>query len=177
AAKSLDRVLSENGFDYDYTRTLTNSFYLSYLLDGENQIYKSEPKIPEILKEKLDGNYDESMYFPGELGEFDFNPLSGWMYSVNNIYSNVGFADYYLSDGDVMRVQYTIALGSDIGGGFGNNFFDPVTKDELTKKISEINSKENKDDYLSIDIQKEAYDNALTILQKVNASQEEIDSA
>ncbi|MEI3611566.1 DUF4430 domain-containing protein [Pseudogracilibacillus sp. SO30301A] len=177
AAESLDRVLKENGFDYDHTGTLTNAFYLSYLLDGENQIYKSNPKIPDILKEKLNGDYDETSYYPGELGEFDFNSFSGWMYAVNNIFPNVGFADYYLSDGDVMRVQYTIALGSDLGGGWDNNFFDPVTKDALTKKIAEINSKENKEDYLSIDIQKEAYDKAINVLQKVNADQKEVNTA
>ncbi|WP_207521231.1 DUF4430 domain-containing protein [Pseudogracilibacillus auburnensis] len=177
SAHALDKIVTNSGFNYDHTGTLTNAFYLSYVLDGENQLYTSEPRIPQVLKEMLAGNFDETNYFPGELGEFDFNSFSGWMYAVNNVFPNVGFADFYLKDGDVMRVQYTIALGSDLGGGMGQNFFELVNKDELTKKIAEINSSGNKEEYLLVEPQKKAYDDALEILQKVNALQYEVDFA
>lgn len=176
AAEALLSALDEYGFQYDHWAF--PSFYLAYIIDGENtNIYKTEPKIPQVLKEALNGNYNEKGYWPGELGEFDFNALSGWMYAVNNMFPNVGFADYYLSDGDVMRVQFTLALGSDLGGGMGDDLFEIANKDNLTKKIAEINSSDQKEEYLSIDLQRDAYENAINILHKVNASQSETDNA
>src|SRR5690606_12272903 len=96
AVYELDAVFTEHGFDYWNTGTLDSNFHLAGLKDGTNTIYKTEPKIPDVLKEALQGNYDETDYWQGELGEFDFNSWSGWMYSVNNVFPNVGFADFYL---------------------------------------------------------------------------------
>ena len=67
--------------------------------------------------------FDPEDYLPDSLGEFDFSNGSGWMYSVNGHYPNVGFADYYFKDGDVVRIRFTLALGADIGGGMpGTNY-------------------------------------------------------
>ncbi|MEL5897858.1 cell wall-binding repeat-containing protein [Clostridium sporogenes] len=186
AAQELDAILKEYGYKYCKTGTLESSFYLATLLNATNKVYKTIPKIPEVLKKKLDencgGNYDEKRYDSERgLGEFDFNNLSGWMYAVNNVFPNVGFADKYLQDGDVMRVQFTLALGNDIGGsdamggGSGVEFFPKVNKDELTKKIAQINSSAKKDEYLSNSKIKRAYDNGIEILQKFGISQQEID--
>ncbi len=38
------------------------------------------------------------------------------MYQVNGVYPNYSFSDCYLQDGDVMRIRFTLAYGSDIGG-------------------------------------------------------------
>lgn len=122
ASELLVRTLEEFGYGYDKTGNLKSSFYLAAIVAGESEIYKVKPSIPNVLKEALAGNYDENGYWEEFLGEFDFNSLSGWMYAVNNVFPNVGYADYYLQDKDVIRTQYTIALGSDIGGGWGNNF-------------------------------------------------------
>src|SRR5699024_4434806 len=86
AAEALIKALEDNGFAYEHTGSITNSFYLSYLLDGENSIYKTDPKVPQVLKDILEesGGVDETLYDDGELGEFHFNSFSGWMYSVNN---------------------------------------------------------------------------------------------
>ena len=51
------------------------------------------------------------------------------MYSVNGEFPNYGFSDYYPQDGDVVRVQFTLCLGKDLGGsdavGFGGkNYAD-----------------------------------------------------
>ena len=183
AAQHLDSVINEYGFNYDYTGSLESGFYLSSILNGSNYVYKNEPFIPDVLNEKLEGNYDEMSYDEQYgLGEFDFNYMSGWMYSVNRNFPNVGFADHYLQDGDVMRVQYTLAYGLDIGGadamgGEYGNFFGKINKDNLTKKIAEINSAPNKEGYLSVNGCQAAYDYAVHVLQKVDADQEEIDAA
>ena len=60
------------------------------------------------------GDYEKN--WKGHLGEFVITNGSGWMYSVNNVFPNVGFADTYLSDGDIVRVQFTLGYGADIGG-------------------------------------------------------------
>ena len=39
------------------------------------------------------------------------------MYSVYGVYKNYGFADYFPQDGDTVRVQFTVMLGEDLGGG------------------------------------------------------------
>src|SRR5699024_1527388 len=89
----------------------------------------------------------------------------------------VGFADYYLSDGDVMRTQFTLALGADIGGGYENNFFDLVNKDELTRRIAEINSSDLREEYLSYSVNEDAYEYGVNVLETIDSSQEEIDEA
>ncbi len=184
AAQELDALLTEYGFSYNSTGSLDSGFYLAAVLGGANQIYHTAPIIPDALKAALDGNYDEGSYSEAYgLGEFDFNYMSGWMYAVNNTFPNVGFADKYLQDGDVMRVQYTLAYGMDIGGadamggGYDNNFFGKVDKDGLMRKIAEINSDANKADYLSAPARQAAYDQAIAVLQQVDAAQAEIDGA
>ena len=51
-----------------------------------------------------------------ELGEFDFSQGSGWMYSINGIYSSYGLSKAHAQDGDIVRIRFTLAYGKDIGG-------------------------------------------------------------
>src|SRR5699024_7239876 len=85
-------------------------------------------------------------------------------------------SEYYLSDGDVMRTQFTLALGDDIGGGY-NNFFGSFNKDDLTKRIAEINSSDLKEEYLSHQDYQENYTHGLEVLQTIDTSQDYIDEA
>lgn len=48
------------------------------------------------------------------LYEFDYGELSGWMYSVNGEFADVGCGQYTLSDGDNIEWQYTCNLGEDL---------------------------------------------------------------
>lgn len=48
------------------------------------------------------------------LYEFSCGDLSGWMYSVNGSFANVGCNDYILQDGDYVAWQYTCDLGKDL---------------------------------------------------------------
>ncbi len=47
--------------------------------------------------------------------EFGEGDLSGWMYSVNGTFPNIGAGTYTLEDGDVVEWLYTTDLGEDIG--------------------------------------------------------------
>lgn len=49
----------------------------------------------------------------GNLYEFDFGDLSGWMYSVNGETPSVGCGEYRLSADDAIEWLYTCELGSD----------------------------------------------------------------
>ncbi|MEI3608598.1 DUF4430 domain-containing protein [Pseudogracilibacillus sp. SO10305] len=117
-SETIDRVFEEYGITYEYTGTHENGFYLSHLsMPG---LYDTKPKVPEDLAElvrDIADRFDEEDHSSDSLGEFDFTNGSGWMYSVNSTYPNVGFADYYFKEGDVIRIRYTLALGADIGGG------------------------------------------------------------
>lgn len=58
-----------------------------------------------------------SVYISGidYLYEFDCGDLSGWEYSVNEKFPNVGCNSYNLKDGDKVKWLYTCDLGADIG--------------------------------------------------------------
>ncbi|WP_233191070.1 S-layer homology domain-containing protein [Sporosarcina sp. P20a] len=180
AAKHLDRILKEYGYEYEHTGRLDSSFYLAGVSEGA--LIGREPIIPQAVIDAFKAEssmppttagYDSSDPW---LGEFEFNHLSGWMYAVNNVFPNVGFADYYIMNDDVMRVQFTVNLGSDIGGGF-SSMFPKVNKDSLTDIIAEVNSSPKKDSILSVKEIQTSYTNALEVLRTVDASQEIIDTA
>ena len=111
---TLTNLLTANGLTYTYTGQLDKGFYLASVtglaLEGN--------RIPDALWAHLqDSGYLRSIPAGGALGEFDYGSGSGWMYSVNGVYKNYGFADYYPQDGDTVRVQFTLLLGEDLGGG------------------------------------------------------------
>lgn len=48
------------------------------------------------------------------LYEFDGGPLSGWMFSVNKIYTNYGCSQIKLQSGDLIEWNYTCDMGRDL---------------------------------------------------------------
>ena len=50
----------------------------------------------------------------GNIYEFDFGDLSGWLYSVNGETYSVGCAQYILQPGDRVEWRYTLEMGKDI---------------------------------------------------------------
>lgn len=170
-AQLLDRVFKEYGYTYENTGTLLSNFYLAVLRGG---VLPVTAKVPEFLKEKLlkngfgDLNENDDLN-NGGLGEFNYTHGSGWMYCVNTKFPNVGLADYYPADGDVMRLQFTLAYGADIGGaaamGSGasdGNYYSVADKDSLTALIA-------KQGYANVP------EKAREIVKKLNASQTEVD--
>lgn len=213
SATALLRLLHQNGYVGFYGGSPQKAFYLAYIADGAKSESNyngyqnsrsvmgapSSPKslnlttsIPAVLYPYLERTmdwFDDTDYennWTGYLGEFVCSNGSGWMYSVNNVFPNVGFADTYLSDGDVVRVQFTLGYGADIGGasamggsipGASNqptgNYFSVANKDRLTALAARAKSGgvAGKSDVSS------AYRSALSKLQAVNASQSSVDSA
>ena len=165
----LDYVLTLHGYEMSYQGSLEstwNGFYMSSISGLDiTSIY-----VQEKLYEQLDMNgfyVDEEIYDPSTLCEFDYTWGSGWMYMVNGSFPNVPFCDYVPQDGDVMRVQFTLAYGSDIGdwGIMGEPFFEPVERETLTKLIATALEK-------GIDVT-----SAMETVSTFGVTQEELDAA
>lgn len=155
SAHVLAYLLSFYGYGLNYTGSLDSGFYLSYI-KGFNHY----DNIPDNLREMLESNgfSVDAAYKQDELGEFDYTYGSGWMYCVDGVFPNVGFSDHYIQDGEIIRVQFTLAYGSDIGGsssmGWGSgDWFENAEKvrDRLTALMARACSVglENSNEYLS----------------------------
>lgn len=187
AAEALVRLIQENGYDYTNTGTVESGFYLSAIVGANASRPGSATK--ELNLENASMNEDLSDLSiewregtEGQLGEFDYARGSGWMYCLNNVFPNVGFADSYLSDGDVVRVQFTLAYGADIGGGHAMGGDDGVgkiraVKDDLSTAIATVNSAQNKEMLLANEEIKAAYEKANEVMLDLPASQDTVDEA
>ncbi|MER2190762.1 MAG: S-layer homology domain-containing protein [Solibacillus sp.] len=187
-AHHLERILANYNFTSDYTGSVDSGYYLSVIQGGN--LLEKEPSFPEALMDAFMNEWEKPDLdsYPFDpigygLGEFDFNYLSGWMYAVNNVFPNVGFADYYLMNDDIMRVQFTIAYGSDIGGGYAmggsedTQFFPRVNKDAITEIMATINSSSAKDILLNNAEVNVAYEHAFKTVRTVNISQAKLSEA
>jgi len=176
AAQALINAIESYGFTTDYTGTPTSGFYLSGI-EGVAGIVDVTANFPDYVLTALEENgmYPEYERWDEDwIGEFDYSYGSGWMYSINGVFPNVGFADYYLGDGDVLRTQFTLSYGSDIGGGYmGTAYYEVNNRDSLTALIAEVNSNGLVGE---TDIS-QAYEQAITTVQKLNATAEEIAAA
>ena len=187
AAQALARLLEEKGFTYDNTGSLESGFYLSHIQgDALAGIDPTGDSIPQALREKLEekGFDIQTRTDETSLGEFDYTSGSGWMYCLKNVFPNVGFADSYLSEGDVVRVQFTLALGSDIGGGYAMGtggsagYYEVANKDALTRRVAAINAEiEANPYYLEQNCLTKAYDAAMDVLTALYVSQADVDAA
>ena len=187
AAQALARLLEEKGFTYDNTGSLESGFYLSHIQgDALADIDPTGDSIPQALREKLEekGFDIQTRTDETSLGEFDYTSGSGWMFCLKNVFPNVGFADSYLSEGDVVRVQFTLAYGSDIGGGYAMGtggsagYYEVANKDALTRRVTAINAEiEANPYYLEQNCLTKAYDAAMDVLTTLYVSQADVDAA
>lgn len=74
-------------------------------------------------QEGAESNYISSI---NGLAAYDGGAMSGWMETLNDWFTNYGFADITvasgnLESGDEIDVQYTLSYGDDLGGSWGNN--------------------------------------------------------
>lgn len=189
AAKAFVDLIREEGYDVHYTGSLTSGFYLSHIVGSNASDPKNATKKLDLsgaalephMAEKLpDLMFDADGGSEGSLGEFDYNYMSGWMYCVNTVFPNVGFADYYLSAGDVMRAQFTLKYGGDIGGsgGMGGGYDDSyavANKDALTTTLAKINSAPNSEKLKADEAIAARIKEAKEVLQNIVAEQSEVD--
>lgn len=109
-------MLDALGYEAQYSRTPDEGFYLRRVSRGGMCDYAS---IPDALWAKVlaDGLTLTGQSAGDSLGEYDYTHGSGWMYSVNGtLYAGKSLSSYFLSDGDVLYLRFTLAFGKDIGG-------------------------------------------------------------
>ena len=169
-AHILDYVLYLNGYEMSYQGSLESTWNGFYMSSISGIADTSTIVVPEELYEVLEANgyyIEEYVYDEGTLCEFDVTWGSGWMYMVNGVFPNVPFCDYVPQDGDVMRVQFTLAYGADIGdwGIMGEPFFEVVDREPLTKLIAKALA-------LDIDVSE-----AVEVISTFGVTQEELDAA
>lgn len=174
-AQVLDRVLRENGLAHNYGGSLTDQYYLKSI--G----FENTDKIPQCVLDQIGDYIDEGS--GSTLGEQDYTALSGWLFTVNGAPLQVSLNDYYPQQGDVLRVQYSLWYGAEIGLAnamemdkwMGISDFYPVAqKDDLTMQLAVANSSSGALDDGKI---KAAYDEAMTAVQTLDISQQDADKA
>lgn len=189
-AHLLTRTLEEHGYGYSYTGRIESAFYLSQIYgsnyrgnkgEATRELDLSDAQLEEHIAEAIPSiasTFDPNGGTEGALGEFDYNYMSGWMYCVNTVFPNVGFADYYPSPDDVIRVQFTVGYGQEIGGSSGmggglEDAYEVADKDQLTTLLAQINSACNSE-YLK-DLHYDLIEEAKEVLQNIAADQETVD--
>lgn len=107
-----------------------------------------------------------------KLGTGSYTGLSGWLYSINNKESSNGMSAQPVKDGDVVRIQFSVyAGGADLGF---HSWYDNIEsakladKDKLMKQVAGVDAKGEL---------KEARAEAVSVLEKYDAAQEEVDKA
>ncbi len=162
------------------TGSVDSGFYLS-------QVYwplQQDIRIPDYITNRL--NSADILYSDrggNYLGEFDYTNTSGWMYSVSDGYSapafpGVGASEYALSDGEVVRWQFSVTgYGTDLGSDDSKYGTDSIVavgdKTALTWKVAELRS-----GYTDEELKKNSvYGAALDALTDPQASQYTLDQA
>lgn len=117
-AVTLTEIIEANGWTYRNTGTPESGFYLAAITGMDLEGNAVPDSLQDVMRKMSGYTFNEtSLPRWAKLGEFDYTTGSGWMYSVNGSFPNYGFSNYFPQDGDVVRVQFTLALGKDIGGG------------------------------------------------------------
>ncbi|MCR5628941.1 DUF4430 domain-containing protein [Eubacterium sp.] len=156
----LDKVLKKNNVSYVHNGTLTDGFYLSRIKNCDDGTFN----IPEIIKNSdvYNRRVSSNNVNSPDLAERSFIGTSGWYYFVNNSAPNVGMSDYKVSDGDVIRIQFTLF-------GFGEDLKIPANRDKLI--ITLANNKDS--DYYKDGIKilknfDKDKDDIKTVIEKIN---------
>ena len=140
-------LLLSRGHAYDASWAIGSEFRLERvynfnagLANPPNEImewFKTEPwrlwgmDIPWYFLWNPNGSPD------GSLGEGDYFMLSGWLFTINNVLSDIGASSLVVDNGDVIRWQFSLAMGDDFGaeGTWGAPLFEVVDKSNLIREL------------------------------------------
>lgn len=177
----LEKVAAEKNLTLDMPGGYLNA--ISYADTGVVNIPQSIQDMPSIdvdYGEYGQYHYDaptnsstNSLFEDNQkLGTGSYGELAGWMYSLNNSESSNGMDAQPVSDGDVVRVQFSVyAAGADLGF---TSWYDNIesaklaNKDELIKIVAGVDAE---------GAYKDARAEAVEVLENYDATQEEVDDA
>jgi uncharacterized repeat protein (TIGR02543 family) len=170
-ANIVDKVIGAGR--YQSGGSFEQDFYLTSVRDDDRK--PNELYIPEYILRRLNAA-GLSVTGRGQsnwLGESDYVNTSGWMYAVNDRLAPDGMSDYTyenLRDGDVIRLQFALCSGADLGYGV-DAYRDIPSRDALTRVCAGINSAANRDVLLAAGSQiKGAYEVALAVMSDLEGS-------
>lgn len=154
AADAVKKVLEQNNITFDA------SYQYGFYINGIS--FRHTADIPSYITDAVVGHndeYDEDILFgdyidedatPDDLAANDYvYGLSGWLFTVNQPTSEAmskGMSQTTLNDGDVIRLQFSLDCGADIGTanisgmpqwGYHADFYPTADKTELTRAIAE----------------------------------------
>lgn len=184
-ASVLTRYMEEQGYPLVVKK---NSSYGWYLVGIENADDGGALNIPSFIRDKAkkDGytlTNDLTNTYAPTLQEFSYSSekagttTSGWIYSVNDEIPSYTMDSYKLKNNDVVRLQFTLyGTGLDISGKEqGTTLYTRADKTALLTKLAYIN--QAPDAWLLTDSDKEAYEQACKVAQKLNATKTEVENA
>ena len=166
--------------NYENTGTVDNSFYLAAIKDNDQE----EANVPQYILNAIIASAGSLGERETEnwLGEFDYYNMSGWMYTVNDVMTNLGSSEYtyeLLNDGDVIRWQYTVyGHGADLGfdsQSGGNKLIETANKGALTAQIAIIDSSTQKIAWMTDEDYVQVYEDAIAIASDMESTQAEVD--
>lgn len=161
----LDKVFSDNNITYVYNGSLTDGFYLSRIKKCDDGTFD----IPQIIKNSdvYNRRVNSNNVNAPDLAERSFIGTSGWYYFVNNSAPNVGMSDYKVSDGDVIRIQFTLF-------GLGEDLKVPANRDKLIKTLANNKDSEHYKEGLKVlkDLDKDK-DDIKSIIKKIDPNKDD----
>lgn len=180
AAKVLVDFLKNIDMTLSYTGTIDKDFSL-VSIDYTNITYLDELLEVVDIPENTFNNIGDKINYNHEglvLANGDFSKDSRWMATINNkpLEKGKSLSDIYLDDGDVLRIQFSLDNGKDIGIGEKDNYGKNVDKSELIKVIcNTINSFQENYNELYFDVFK-VY-TAYLYISDIDVTEEEVKHA
>lgn len=187
-ATVFEKVMALKGITYPSTEG-SYGFYLNAINNADTGVLNIPAEISalpdvtlwdgSIAKAPTNDVNDGNLYENNGLGTASYNSMSGWMFTVNNQDPGLGADSVSVKDGDVIRWQFSVyGYGADIG--FDTESYTDIpkvtlaNKDSLMKEVAAVagNAAMLKDAAV-----KNAYDNAIIILEKYNPTASEIATA
>ncbi|MGN0153578.1 MAG: fibronectin type III domain-containing protein [Lachnospiraceae bacterium] len=178
--ESLEDILKRGlGDNMVFTESSWGAYFSGYVDGGEPEGWTAD-RIPEKIKEKLDENEVTISTRAQEntLSGGDYTGQSSFMFSVDNLSAQYGMSGITYEkdtedgtsyhDGTVIRLQFGIYnYSDDLNISYSEPLIAFPDKDDLIKAVA---------DYTG-DKQNTAYQNAVTVLEDWDATEDEVDSA
>ncbi|MCR4956425.1 MAG: hypothetical protein K6A30_07050 [Lachnospiraceae bacterium] len=168
-ATAVETVLNDNNIKYNVDYTY--GYYLTDMEDKNRGDVTVSTEVQNAIK-GIGQTFTTVDATPDTLGSGDYCSYAGWMYSVNDDFKDTAMNDTVLSNGDVVRVQFSLTAGSDVNPNYA--YGTPVypnmpSRTQLTKIYGYLNGKK--------ETETENYKNGLSVITNLASTKEQMDAA